>query len=320
MPKSKEHPKKKGRDKLGLVSVCILTYNRKKEVLKTIEYVKASLYKNYEIVVVDNVSTDGTSEAVARKFPDVVLIRNPHNNGIAGWNQSFKRARGNFLLALDDDSHPEKDTLGKIVAAFRDDKNLDIIACNILNFTSRKSAFPFIKASQNIPIDQYDFIGCGFAMRKNMLKKVGYFSEKLFMYGHETEYSIRAIEKGCSIKLFPDIITLHRVSELNRTSGRSLYYCTRNFFLIAWLYFPFLYAINVTFAILLENSILAVRDKDISPFLKGVLSWFSAFPWALQHRKTVSWGTIDKFNRYFPFSLGALLRRSRGIFPAEISA
>ena len=89
-----------------LVTINILSYNRKDELRITLQKVFEQDYKNIEVVVVDNASTDGAPEMVEQDFPQVKLIRLKKNIGIAGWNEGFKAAKGEYVLVLDDDSYP----------------------------------------------------------------------------------------------------------------------------------------------------------------------------------------------------------------------
>ena len=85
-----------------LVTVNILSFNRRDYLKITLEKVFEQSYKNIEVFVVDNASTDGTIEMVKKEFPQVRLIQLKKNIGIAGWNEGFKNAKGEFVLVLDD--------------------------------------------------------------------------------------------------------------------------------------------------------------------------------------------------------------------------
>jgi len=75
-----------------LVTVNILSYNRKDELRNTLTKVYEQDYKNIEVIVVDNASNDGSSEMVIKEFPNAQLIQLEKNIGIAGWNEGFKVA------------------------------------------------------------------------------------------------------------------------------------------------------------------------------------------------------------------------------------
>ena len=92
-----------------LVTVNILSYNRKDELRNTLTKVYEQDYKNIEVIVVDNASNDGSSEMVIKEFPNAQLIQLEKNIGIAGWNEGFKVAKGEYILVLDDDSYPPQE-------------------------------------------------------------------------------------------------------------------------------------------------------------------------------------------------------------------
>ena len=78
-----------------LVTVNILSYNRKDELRNTLQKVYEQDYENIEVIVVDNASSDGSPEMVDKEFPGAKLIKLEKNIGIAGWNEGFVGARGN---------------------------------------------------------------------------------------------------------------------------------------------------------------------------------------------------------------------------------
>ncbi len=88
-----------------LVTVNILSFNRKEELRITLTKVFEQDYKNIEVIVVDNSSSDGSQKMVREEFPSVNIIELNENIGIAGWNKGFEIAKGKYVLVLDDDSY-----------------------------------------------------------------------------------------------------------------------------------------------------------------------------------------------------------------------
>lgn len=297
------------KNKGPLVSVCILSWNRKREVMKTIKRVRESTYKNLEIIIVDNASTDGTAEEVIQNFPEVIVLKSPKNIGIAAWNWAFANARGEFILTLDDDSHPTKEAVEQIVSELEKKPKLGIVACNIFDYKNKHSTFKYLPKDQRQPLDWPEFVGCGAAIRKNVLQKVGYFSDRLFIYGHELDFALRVIEAGYEVRLYPNIIVYHRISPTQRFSSRSVFYRTRNFLFTAWKYFPLGAALSITFAVLIENGILSLKSKNLIVYFRGVLFGLLGLPWILKERKVVSRETIKKVRKNFPFTTRNLVRR-----------
>src|SRR3989344_9484832 len=109
------------------VSVVIPTYNLKSDLLDCIDSIVRQDYKNIEIIVVDNASTDGTSEAVKKKFPKVKVIRNKKNLGVTGGaNRGVKEAVGAYLLFIDHDNILKKDMITKLVELMESDPKIGI--------------------------------------------------------------------------------------------------------------------------------------------------------------------------------------------------
>ena len=84
-----------------LVSVIVLNYNAGELLLNCIESIKKSAYKNLEIIVVDNISTDKSQKICKEKYPDIKLIQNDENFGYCeGNNIGIRKAKGDFIMIL----------------------------------------------------------------------------------------------------------------------------------------------------------------------------------------------------------------------------
>ena len=96
-------------------SIIIPTYNSVNEVQRAIESVREQTLKNYEIIVVDDCSTDNTYEVLSKQ-QDIILIRNSTNLRAGGArNKGIERAKGEYIIFLDaDDYLAEKETLQKL--------------------------------------------------------------------------------------------------------------------------------------------------------------------------------------------------------------
>lgn len=213
------------------ISFVILNFNRKKELLITLQHTKQLMEgkTGYEIIVVDNASTDQSVDAVKRAFPDVLLIERKKNIGIAGWNDGFEAARGEYLIVLDDDSNIESG-LDEALQVLDNNPQVGILALNVSG-----GAFPtdYLRHME----DNIDFIGCGAIIRKELYVKIGGFAEWLFIYTHEWEYAIRCLDAGYRIRYFEDCVVNHRTSIINRTSRRLKVFSVRNEMAIVYKFF-----------------------------------------------------------------------------------
>ncbi len=206
-------------------SFVILSYNRKIELITTISKIKKLIGESndFEIIAVDNNSADGTPAEVQEKFPEVVLIARDVNNGIAGWNDGFAKAKGRYLIVLDDDSHLESG-LNEAINFLNDNLQIGILALRITG-----GAFETTDATEWIDKkDSGGFIGCGVVIRKEVYDKIGGFAEWLHVYTHEYEYSLRCLDAGYKIVYFDTAHVVHITSALNRTNKRLRIFSTRN--------------------------------------------------------------------------------------------
>ena len=190
-----------------LVTINILSYNRKDELRYTLTKVFEQDYKNIEVIVVDNASSDGTQEMVKTEYPNVNLIELNENIGIAGWNKGFEVAKGEYVLVLDDDSYPGKNAINFVIPKFWNNNKIAICALKIINGSRARDEtsdfkFPYIH-----------FVGCGAIIRKKVFFEVGGFDPQLFIYAHESDFSIRVIDFGYTITFENTSIIYHRTNK-----------------------------------------------------------------------------------------------------------
>ncbi|MEM7031823.1 MAG: glycosyltransferase family 2 protein, partial [Chloroflexota bacterium] len=111
-----------------LASVIILTWNGCQDIEACLQAVQAQTYASFEVLVVDNASTDQTVDFVAEHFSGVVLIQNQENLGFsAGNNVGLRQAKGDILVLLNQDTVVEPDWLAQLVEAFQHDTQIGIV-------------------------------------------------------------------------------------------------------------------------------------------------------------------------------------------------
>lgn len=198
-------------------SFVIVNYNRREELLLTISKTKELIKDHsiqYEIVIVDNGSTDGSAAAIAAKFPDVVLIAKEVNGGAPAWNEGFAIAKGDYFIILDDDSHIESG-LEEALHYIDAQPQIGVLALNILTGPYTSSGW-MMKEDKNI----VGFIGCGAIYRKKVYQKIGGYADWIFLYGNEWELGIRCMLHGYTVQYFDNCKVTHRTSSLHRSSKR----------------------------------------------------------------------------------------------------
>lgn len=265
-----------------LVTVNILSFNRKDELRNTLTKVFEQDYKNIEVIVVDNASGDGSSEMVKKEFPEVQLIQLEKNIGIAGWNEGFKVAKGEYVLVLDDDSYPLQETIRAGVNLIEQEENTGIITYKIFNTFLQR-------LEENFNIEKpYSFIGCGAIIKKSLIDKVGGYNNSYFLYHNELDFAACSLNLGYEIKLSDEII-IHNFNSLNRNNNNSSPLLSRfryyHFFISQSIFFlqrlKISYAIKMMFKWLMNRFLIAI-----------VYGYYPEFLGAF-------WTVIKNFNKYY---------------------
>jgi hypothetical protein len=213
--------------KLPLISVLIITWNRKEDTLETIRSTYEQAYRNFEIIVVDNGSTDGTVEAIRQAYPEVRLVALDQNMGVAsGRNAGIVAARGDIVFCLDSDASPGHGTMTNLVHRFQVDPKLGVINSKIVNAYTREidrtAGWAYTernKADQDREFLSFSFSAGGCAIRTEVFDRVGLFWELMFFGGEELDYSMRVWDAGYKIVYYPEAVVYHRVSPQRRVAG-----------------------------------------------------------------------------------------------------
>jgi len=120
---------------MKLVSIIIVNFNGKDFLQKCLDSIKRNTsYPNYEVIVVDNGSSDGSQAMVKRRYRWVKLIKNKENLGFAKANNiGIKAAKGDYLLLLNNDTIiVQRDWLNNMVATAEEDPKIGIVGCRLI--------------------------------------------------------------------------------------------------------------------------------------------------------------------------------------------
>ncbi|MBF8250051.1 MAG: hypothetical protein HW400_652 [Candidatus Levybacteria bacterium] len=224
------------------LSIIIGNYNTEKLLEKTI----SSVYRNiknisFEIIVVDDGSSDRSVEMVKNKFPKIKIRENAKNLGYSKtYNIGTRLSKSRYVLHLNSDIFFTKDSSLDLIIKFMDkNQNIGISGCKIikrdgsLDMPCKRSLptiinvfsqtiglykiFPKIKSLNYyltyIPDDEIARIECIMGafmlIRKELIKKIGYLDERFFIYSEDIDYCYRAIKAGWSVYYFPKIKIKH---------------------------------------------------------------------------------------------------------------
>jgi len=272
------------------VSVVIPTWNRKNDLRQAIESILSQTYKNVEIIVVDNHSTDGTIEMIDNEFPDIKLIKMPKNIGIAGWNHGFKEANAEYIVAMDNDALLERDWIEKAIKEFKRDDDLGAVAGRVLNYYTKEDwgfwVYGLNDVWKNEEFYTTVFVGCSAMITTNVLKQIGYYPEEYFAYHHEFPVGAKIVNSGHKIKYVSTIIAYHKVSPEQRVRGRGYYYSTRNWYWYIWQYYPKNLILKHTVIHFLRSSYGGIRFP--LTFLKAHLSALVGLSWIIKDRDPIN--------------------------------
>lgn len=244
---------------MGQVVVIIVTYNNRLQITDCLGSLKTQSYQNnFQIVVVDNGSTDGTQAVVKTDFPNVILINNK-NNGYAGGNNvgltwAIEQGYDKFVL-LNPDMEVDVDWLKELVEFAEKEKSVGIVQAKVLFFNEKYrvntignplhfAGFSWSGGFKNLssrylePKSVMIASGSSLLIKKEVIDKIGYFDEKFFMYHEDVDFSWRARLAGYEIYLAPLSKAYHKYTFSFGT--KKFYYAERNRLAVIFTYYKFL--------------------------------------------------------------------------------
>ena len=209
------------------VSILIVSKNRKEELELTLKVLFQILdFSKQEILVYLDGCTDNSKD-LKDKFDDVEWYWSKKSIGAsAARQQLYSKAKGQFLIGLDDDAHPlSKDFILQISKIFETKQNIGIIAFQEIKgiFTSDIEA---LSNAGSIEKEFYtnEFIGCGFAIRKDVYNKTNGFPIWIDIYGEESCLSLEVLANGYDIIYSSKIKVNHRVNMEVRKLNKQNYF------------------------------------------------------------------------------------------------
>ena len=282
------------------VSIVILNWNGKKDTIECLDSLKKITYKNYEVILVDNGSTDGSVECLKQLCSGIEFIENEKNLGCAeGNNVAVRRAvvRGtDYVLLLSNDTVVHPNFLTELVNVLKNDSSIGIVGPTVYYYSVKdriqsaggricwyRGQTPHFTNKDDIKFSQtrdVDYImGCALLARSELFKKIGYINKDYFAYWEETDWCARAKKAGYRIVHVPTAKIWHKGEATSKKiSGFYEYHMTRNMFwfmktnaapkqYLSFLiyFFGFQFWLSSAIHILYYKNITAYRS-----FLKGI--------------------------------------------------
>lgn len=282
-----------------LVSIVSICWNRKPDILESLDRIYSVDYGHFEVIVVDNNSCDGTAEAIEEMFPQVRLKKTSSNIGIGAYNIGFAAAKGEYILILDDDSFPARESVRRMVDKFLADPELGVVAFDVRNYfhydevvknENKENRSDEATTSPNIQ-PQIDYLmgfnGAGAGIRRELFERIGYYPEEFFLYFNEQDTAFRVWNSGYKIALFTDCVAYHKFSPKNRVSARAPFYHTRNMFWLVWKHYPASECVRLTI-LLIYKCIYHSFEQRTFVYLRAMFHAFANIRKPLTKRKPVT--------------------------------
>jgi GT2 family glycosyltransferase len=217
------------------VTVIILNWNAEQFLGPCLTALLSQDYPQYQVVVVDNGSTDGSVALVRQQFPAVSVIEHGQNSGFAAGNNVALRQLGTpIAVLLNPDVVAADGWLSRLIAPFLTDERIGVVGCKLYYGDGRtiQHAGGILRPPQAIP-DHYgvnqpddgqwdqprdvDYVtGAAMAVRKTVLDQIGLLDEGYFLYFEEADLCWRAKKAGYRVVYEPGATAVHFESALSK--------------------------------------------------------------------------------------------------------
>jgi glycosyltransferase involved in cell wall biosynthesis len=194
------------------ISVCIVTYRRDDDLMKSLQHLGESSFEDFEILIVDNGASPGLQARINQckiKRP-IRLVQAPENRGCASLNLLFPDAKGEVIACFDDDSYPHTDCLDRAWEIFRRDPSLGMIGFKMLvPETGEPWHDPWWNPNSSEPHETVFCPGCGLAFRNDPRLPRLLCIPDIVSQAHELSMAAEIARLGYRIEFRPDCLAYH---------------------------------------------------------------------------------------------------------------
>ena len=305
------------------ISVIVLNWNGKHFLRDCLDSLRRQTCQDFETILVDNGSSDGSVDYVRDNFPEVNILALPDNRGFTGGNiAGYERSSGTLIVLLNNDTEAHPSWLKEIQNACKEHPDAGSFASKMMYFDQRDRVencgfeLGIEGATIDLGRDESDgpdwcqprhvFGGCGGAVayRREMLQDVGFLDNDFFMTYEDVDLSFRAQLRGFSCVYVPEAIVYHRYRATNNNMpDRQVFYSQRNIDFVWVKNMPIgLMLRSIPFRILYEVGAAVYFTKRGAgiAFLKSKMDVLRHLPsllrkrWVIQGRKTVNNAQIGR--------------------------
>ena len=316
------------------ISVAVVNWNRREYLRACLRSLAAQRGADFEVIVVDNGSSDGSAEMARSEFGARVIANSANLGFCAANNQAIAGACGQFIALLNNDAEAAPDFLANLRRAFDAAPDIGMAAAKVLVWDDPrridKAGHLIYPDGQNrgrgtgeIDSGQYDSVeeclwpdGCAAMYRKTMLDAIGGFDEDFFMFADDAELGLRGRIAGWRCLYMPGAVARHhRGASLDAGSTKRIFLIERNRVLLAAKLFPWsLLTLNpYYFAVRLGSGLAAAAGG------RGEMARFPGFA----NKMRLAWTILRADLAALPLLPGTLrqrreVRRIAKLTPGEI--
>lgn len=238
------------------VSIIVLNWCSADSAIACVESLERLDYPNYEIILVDNGSQDGSESALRSRFPNYDFIQTGKNLGYAaGNNHGIRRAIQNgaeYVWILNPDVTVEKNSLQTMIQVMQEDSSIGICGPRMIENSTQNpwcfdgadlyphKGYRVSKATVNkasgggLPKTKEAgyVVGCSMLIRSQLISSMGLMREDFFLYYEDVELSLRARDKGWKTVIACETTNRHE-SKWGEKTERDLYHFRKGAVLIA---------------------------------------------------------------------------------------
>lgn len=233
------------------LGIIVVNWNRKIDTLRCIVSVRASTYRDWELLIVDNASSDGSVAAIQSQFPDVTIIQTEKNLGFTGGNNvglnRFVAREIPLILLLNNDAVLAPDALEQLVAVADQQPTFDFFGaqiCSIDDCQTILSAGGTLHNGwepshggqlDNMQPHEVQFLsGCALMVRNRAISQIGGLADDYFLYYEDVDWCYRALQAEMRLMIVPQSVVYHPDTRArDELSAHVTYYEARNSLLFA---------------------------------------------------------------------------------------
>jgi GT2 family glycosyltransferase len=288
-----------------LISIQILNWNRPEESVRAIHSALNQSYKNIEVVIIDNGSSDHSVQLIRDNFPDLKIIELDKNYGCPGGrNKGVEHCNGEYIFYLDNDGVLHQEAVLNAYNTFLRDKDIVLVTGLIKDFDDTNEIDLTFNIQKSAPYYYSNFDGGICMHKKSMYLKTGLFPSH-FMYGAEEMFlSYKIFENGFKIAKDENVILWHKKSSQSRDITKETINSYFNKLYTSIVLFPFIPMILFCSFFIFLYFIHAYKAKILKNYLRVFIpKFYQTMISGLKNRNPIRNETYERIKKFKPSNI-----------------